>query len=101
MKKNLSEEAATLCLVVFVSSCSIYEHTYVVDKGSKTSEVIQNKNHFMVYWLVLGRKKVDIKEIVGETKDYQIETILKFIDCILSGITFEIYTPKTTIIKNK
>lgn len=49
MKKNLSEEAATLCLVVFVSSCSIYEHTYVVDKGSKTSEVIQNKNHFMVY----------------------------------------------------
>lgn len=69
MKTKVTKVVATLCLAVFVSSCSIYEHTYVVGKGSQTAEVIQNKNI-----LCLTETKTDSK-----IKNYVFQLSLGFL----------------------
>jgi hypothetical protein len=96
MKTNFSKILLAILLVTSITSC--YSVSYAVGSGSKTGEVITEKNQFLVYGLA-PLKIADPTKMAGDAKDYQVTIKHTFVDGLFNLITSGLYTPTTTIIK--
>ncbi|WP_374166766.1 Bor family protein [Arcticibacter sp. MXS-1] len=95
MKRSLILLTTLLTICTFLSSCYTYNAT--VGSGAKQNVQVKKKNHYVIFGLApVGTS--DAKEMAGGATDYNVTVTHTFIDGLLSGITFGIYTPTTTIV---
>jgi hypothetical protein len=97
MNKNFFKVFGTIILCTsFLTSC--YTYTSVVGEGAKGNQEITQWNHYVVYGLApVGVS--NSKEMAGGAKDYTVTTTHTFVNGLIAGLTFGIYTPTTTIVK--
>ena len=87
--------AALLCSTL-LTSC--YSYTSVVGQGGKGSQSVTKWNHYLLF----GLAPVDVsdsKEMAGGSSDYTVTTRQTFINGLIGGLTFGLYTPTTTTVK--
>jgi hypothetical protein len=96
MKKNIKGVALLFCIAFTMSSCYTYQFT--VGEGSQTGIEYQKKNHYFIYGLAAG-EQADFREMAGDTQDYEVTIKHSFIDGLINGLTFGIYTPTTTTVR--
>lgn len=95
MKKFLNA-----CLVSILMSClimmsSCYTHRFIIGSGPQSGVQASAKNNFFLFGLIPG-KVSDPQQLAGGAKDFEITEVMTFVDGLLAGITFGIYTPTTT-----
>lgn len=78
-----------------LSSC--YTYTFTVGNGPQTGVTVTAKNHYFIYGLAPGETS-NPREMAG-SDDYQVTIKHTFVDGLLNGLTFGIYTPTTTIVQ--
>ncbi|MFP4369313.1 MAG: Bor family protein [Candidatus Kapaibacterium sp.] len=84
-----------LCTGV-LTSC--YTYTTVVGKGAQGNVEVTKWNHYVIYGLApVGVS--DSEEMAGGAEDYTVVTRHSFVNGLIAGITFGIYTPTTTTVK--
>ena len=87
--------AALLCSCV-LTSC--YTYTSVVGEGPKGTQEVTKWNNYVIYGLIpVGVS--DSKAMSGGANDYSVTTKQTFVNGLIGGITFGIYTPTTTTVK--
>lgn len=94
--KNKLFSFAMVCLIS-LSMTSCYTLTYAVGTGSQTGEVIQKKNHYLIYGLA-PLKTSDPSKMAGDAKNYEVTIKHTFVDGLLNALTSGLYTPTTTIV---
>jgi len=97
MKKRVFTLAVgvLLCSTLF-TSC--YTYTTVVGKGAKGDQKVSKWNHYVIYGLApVGVS--DAKAMAEGATDYTVTTKHSFINGLLAGLTFGIYTPTTTTVQ--
>lgn len=96
MNKFMYTIACLAVICVFLSSCqSSSVCVGELKNDDKTVRVKTIHNNFFVGGL-LGRKQIDATEYTQGVKSYKVKNYRSFVDCVLSGVTFGIYTPSTT-----
>ena len=93
MKQFLNIFLISIAVVTMMSSC--YSHKFTIGEGPKSGVMLEEKNHFFLYGLVPG-KVSDPEKMAGDTNDYEVTEVHKFVDGFLGILTFGIYTPTTT-----
>ena len=83
-------------LTMYMSSC--YTYTYNIGDGAQSGATFKEKNHYFIGGLAKG-KQANHEEMAGKTKDYTVTVKHSFIDGLINGITFGIYTPTTTTVQ--
>ena len=77
---------------------SCYTYTSIVGSGAQGNEEITEWNHYVVYGLApVGVS--DSKAMAGGAENYEVTITHTFINGLVAGLTFGIYTPTTTIVK--
>ncbi len=97
MKKRLLKSigSALMCSLL-LTSC--YTYTTVVGEGAQGNSEVKAWNHYVVYGLApIGVS--DAKELAGGAENYTVTTQHTFVNGLIAGITFGIYTPTTTTVK--
>ena len=95
-KKIIQLIAGTLLCSCLFTSCYVY--TVVVGTGAKGNTEVTKWNSYVIYGLVpVGVS--DAKVLAGGATDYTVTTRQTFVNGLVSGITFGIYTPTTTTVK--
>lgn len=93
MKKLVVRVALLVVIATSMSSC--YVQTHVVGQGAKGTEKVKKWNHYIIGGLIpVGVSKPE--ELAGGAKDYTEVTKMSFVNGLLSGLTFGIYSPTTT-----
>jgi hypothetical protein len=91
------KKIAFIMLLAAFTLTSCYSYKSVVGKGPQGNEKITQWNHYVIEGLVpVGVS--DSKSMAGNATDYSIHTRHTFINLIIGGITFGIYTPTTTTV---
>jgi len=88
--------ASTLCLSL--SSCyssQLYVGGMKVDEPKRVFNSKTN-NHFLYGLISPSSNKKDIREYVGDRQKYAIKNHHTFVNLLIEGITFGIYTPSKT-----
>lgn len=80
---------------ILLSSC--YSYTCVVGKGAQGNESVTKWNHYVIAGLAPVQVS-DAKEMAGDAENYTVHTRQSFINGLLSGLTWGIYTPTTTTV---
>jgi hypothetical protein len=97
MKKNfLNLFFGALMCSALLTSC--YSYTSVVGEGAKGNAEVTKWNHYVI----LGLAPVNVsdsKAMAGGAENYTVTTRHSFVNGLLAGITFGIYTPTTTTVK--
>lgn len=93
--KQIKMAAMALTASVMLSSC--YTYTTVVGKGAQGNAQTTKWNHY-VLWGLAPVGVSDAKEMAGGASDYTVTTKQSFINGLLSGLTFGIYSPTTTVV---
>lgn len=95
MGKLLKSAAIVCCLACMLTSC--YSYTSVVGKGAQGNYKITRWNHYLIEGLApVGVS--DSKAMAGGAQDYTVYTRQTFLNGLISGITFGLYTPTTTTV---
>lgn len=96
MIKNSIKMAA----VIFASSMlltSCYSYTSVVGEGAQGNSQTTEWNHYVLFGLApVGVS--NSKEMAGGAKDYTVHTRQSFVNGLVSGLTFGLYSPSTTTV---
>jgi hypothetical protein len=95
MKKSLLKLSLIFAIAVMMTSC--YTFTATIGNGPQTGTKIVSHNHYLINGLA-PISTANIKELVGDTKDYSITVSHSFIDGFLAMLTSGIYTPTTVTI---
>ena len=98
MKTSMRSLLIVATLVFLFSSCCS-TRTYHGNTTENTAmvEVASKKNHILLWGLLpLESSKQNVKDVVENKKDYQIQSQHTFVDGLLGMITLGIYTPTTT-----
>ena len=86
-----------LTLVVGTMMTSCYSYTTVVGDGAQTGQEIKVWNHYVIYGLApVGVSNPTI--LTNGADNYTVTTKQSFVNGLVAGLTFGIYTPTTTII---
>lgn len=97
MKMNFFKLVGGVLLCsTLLTSC--YTYTSVVGEGAKGNQEVTEWNHYLIF----GLAPVDVsdsKAMAGGANDYTVTTRQSFINGLVSGLTFGIYTPTTTTVK--
>lgn len=83
-----------------VCSClltSCYTYTSVVGEGAKGNQQVTKWNHYLIEGLAPVSVS-DSKAMAGGAKDYNVYTRHTFVNMLVGGLTFGIYTPTTTTV---
>lgn len=96
MKKVVLNFAFVLAISFSITSC--FTLTYSVGQGAPTGVEVKEKNHYLIYGLA-PLKTSDPTKMAGGATDYEVTITHTFIDGLIHGITFGIYTPTTTKVK--
>jgi hypothetical protein len=95
MKKAIFNFALLIVVAMTLSSC--YCYTSVVGKGAQGNHQVTKWNHYLIYGLApVGVS--DSKQMADGATDYEVFTRQSFVNGLISGITFGIYTPTTTTV---
>ncbi len=94
--KNLINSILVIGFISLMSSC--YVHTYNVGTGAQTGVEVKAKNHYLIYGLAALDTSSPI-DMAGGAENYTVTTKHTFVDGLISGITFGIYSPTTTTIQ--
>ena len=88
--------------ILFVSSIlftSCYSYTTVVNQGAQGHEEVTKWNNY-IFWGLAPVGVSDAKLMSGGAENYTVNTKTTFVNGLLGGLTFGIYTPtKTTVTK--
>jgi hypothetical protein len=77
---------------------SCYTYTSVVGEGAKGNQEVTKWNHYVIYGLApVGVS--DSKAMADGATDYTVTTSQSFVNGLISGLTFGLYTPTTTTVK--
>jgi hypothetical protein len=87
MKKAMFIFATLLIL----SSCC--RQRFLIDDNAKTIPTYTGTSHF-IFWGLGQEEKIDPKEVCDSGKISNVETHLSFLNGLLSGITYGIYSPR-------
>ena len=80
---------------MMLSSC--YVNTVVVGNGAQGNKEVKAWNHYVIYGLApVG--VADPAKLAGDAKDYDVEIKHSFVNGLVAGLTFGIYTPTTTTV---
>ncbi len=79
-----------------LTSCYVY--TTVVGEGAKGNQEVQKWNSYVIEGLIPVAVS-DPKVLAGGAKDYTVIVKHSFLNGIVTGITFGIYSPTTTIVR--
>ncbi|MFS4417743.1 Bor family protein [Maribacter sp. 2307ULW6-5] len=97
MKKRIFKTMAVAIAGSFLMT-SCYTYTTVVGSGAQGNSETKAWNHYVVYGLApVGVS--DAKELAGGAANYEVTTTHTFVNGLIAGLTFGIYTPTTTIVK--
>lgn len=87
--------AFAICSIL-LTSC--YTYTSVVGEGPKGNQEVTEWNHYILFGLApVGVS--DSKAMAGGATDYSVFTRQTFVNGLVAGLTFGIYTPTTTTVK--
>lgn len=86
-----------IAAMLSMSLTSCYVHEYTIGKGAQKGISKTQWNHFAVNGLA-PIKTAQPEEMAGGAKDYTVKTRFSFINYIISGITYNLYTPTTTTV---
>lgn len=95
MKRTFKMIAAGVLMTTMMTSC--YTYTTVVGSGAQGTTQVRKMNHYVVY----GLAPVSVSnptEMAGGATDYTVKVEHTFIDGLIAGLTFGIYTPTTTTV---
>ena len=95
MKRTFKFMAVAFSMAVMLTSC--FSYTSVVGKGAQGSTEVTKWNHYVLFGLApVGVS--DSKEMAGGATDYTVRTRQSFVNGLIAGLTFNIYTPSTTTV---
>lgn len=95
MKKSINLFAICFATAVLCSSC--YTYTSVVGSGAQGNTQTTEWNHYVIAGLVpVGVS--DSKQMADGAENYTVFTRHSFVNGLIAGITFGIYTPTTTTV---
>lgn len=95
-KKTFKMFGLVLLGSTLLTSC--YSYTSVVGEGAKGNQEVTKWNHYVVYGLApVGVS--DSKAMADGATDYTVTTKQSFVNGLISGLTFGLYTPTTTTVK--
>lgn len=76
---------------------SCYSYTSVVGEGAKGNQEVTKWNHYVIYGLApVGVS--DSKAMAAGATDYTVTTRQSFVNGLVSGLTFGLYSPTTTTV---
>ena len=80
---------------ILLTSC--YSYTSVVGNGAQGNSKVTEWNHYVIYGLApVGVS--DSKAMAGGAENYTVTTRQTFVNGLIPGITFGIYTPTVTTV---
>lgn len=80
---------------VLLTSC--YSYTSVVGNGAQGQQKVTKWNHYVIGGLApVGVS--DSKAMAGDAKDYNVHTRHSFVNMLVGGLTFGLYSPTTTTV---
>lgn len=95
IKRSIKMMAILFGSSMLMTSC--YTYTSVVGEGAQGNDKTTKWNHYVIAGLApVGVS--DSKEMAEGAKNYTVETRQTFINGLVSGITFGLYTPTTTTV---
>lgn len=95
IKNSMKTMAILFASSMLLTSC--YSYTSVVGEGAKGNSQTTKWNHYVVYGLApVGVS--DSKQMADGAKDYTVQTRQSFVNGLVSGLTFGLYTPTTTTV---
>ncbi|CAM1334241.1 Bor family protein [Tenacibaculum aestuariivivum] len=95
MKNSIKMIAVVFASSMLLTSC--YSYTSVVGKGAQGNSQTTEWNHYVVYGLApVGVS--NSKQMADGAKDYTVHTRQSFVNGLVSGLTFGLYTPTTTTV---
>jgi hypothetical protein len=95
IKNSMKTMAILFASTMLLTSC--YSYTSVVGEGAKGNSQTTQWNHYVVYGLApVGVS--NSKQMANGAKDYTVHTRQSFVNGLVSGLTFGLYTPTTTTV---
>lgn len=95
MRTLFKSVAIVFCMAFLLTSC--YSYTSVVGKGAQGNSKVTKWNHYLIEGLApVGVS--DSRSMAGGAKDYNVHTRITFVNGLISGLTFGLYTPTTTTV---
>ncbi len=95
-RKPVLTLATLLCCSMLITSC--YTYTTVVGNGGQGGNEVKKWNHY-VLWGLAPVGVSDAKQMAGGATDYTVTTKHSFVNGLVAGLTFGIYTPTTTTVR--
>lgn len=95
MKKLSFRIAGMLVACALLSSC--YVNTFNVGKGAQSNVQVSKWNHYLIEGLAPVSVS-DPQKLAGGASDYTVTIKHSFVNMLVGGITFGIYTPTTTVV---
>lgn len=91
---------AMLLIVVVFYAFGCFTHSHVVGKGPKSSQVMEEKQWY-VLWGLVPLNKIDTNTMAGKADDYTIETSTQFLDFVIGAFTgiVSVYPRTVKVIK--
>ena len=94
-KKPMKMMAMLFVTSMLLTSC--YSYTSVVGNGGSGNSQTTEWNHYVIYGLApVGVS--NSKQMAGGASDYTVHTRQSFLNGIVSGLTFGLWTPTTTTV---
>jgi hypothetical protein len=95
LQKSMKVVAILFVSGILLSSCYTYES--VVGAGAQGNQQTTTWNHYLIYGLApVGVS--DSKSMADGASDYTVRTRQSFVNGLVSGLTFGLYTPTTTTV---
>ena len=96
-RKKMIKRSIKMLAIIFVSSIlltSCYSFTTVVGSGPQGSQENTAWNSY-IFWGLGPVGVKDAKTMAGDAENYSVNTKMSFVNGLVSGITFGIYSPRT------
>lgn len=96
MKTKFLKVFGGVLICCLMTSC--YTYTSIVGQGAKGNTEIKKWNHYILFGLApVGVS--DSKHMADGATDYTVTTQESFLNGLVAGLTFGIYTPTTTTVR--
>lgn len=95
MKKTFKILTVAFAASIMLTSC--YSYTSVVGKGAQGNSQVTKWNHYLIDGLAPVSVS-DSKQMAEGAENYTVFTRQTFVNGLIAGLTFGIYTPSTTTV---
>ena len=95
IKKSMNMLAIVFAASLLLTSC--YSYTSVVGSGAQGNSQTTKWNHYVLFGLApVGVS--DSKQMADGAENYTVHTRQSFVNGLVSGLTFGLYSPTTTTV---